>query len=551
MRVSERFAVIACGWWLCASAAAAQTPQRLLVVPFEHLSAEGPPAGPGAGPSTGLGASQSYWLSEASAVVLTDDLIALGTPTITREDRVRAFERLRVPATASLSHATVIRLGQIVGAGVTVVGSVAVKDQDLTVRARSIRIDVGRMSPEIVESGPISEFFAIYARVARKLSPDSTVTAEEMEQGHPPVAAFEQYIKGLLASAPASKVAFLSQALRIEPSFHRPRIELWNAYTDLSEHQQALAAVRGVPAAHRLARRAGFLGAISMLELSQYDQTLAALNELNAARSDPAILNNIGVVQLRRPSGSAPDTAASFFRQATQADNADADLFFNLGYAYWLQKDLPNAVSALREAVRRNPADDAAHYVLGVALQASGSVTEAGREKELAKRLSSDYAEWEAKQAGRNEAPRGLERIKTDVDIPASLRVENVIVAVEQRDQRDLAQFHLEAGRRAFEAERDGEAIAALRRAIFLAPYDNAAHMLLGRVYLRGGRMEESIDEFKIAIWIDDTITAHLALAAAYVQARDHAIARAELEWILKADPQHAEAKGMLDRLPP
>jgi tetratricopeptide (TPR) repeat protein len=482
----------------------AQSVQRLLVVPFENVSRD----------------AQSYWLTEASAIALTDDLIALGAPTITREDRVRAFERLRVPAAATLSHATVIRLGQLVGAGVAVVGSIEVKGQDLIVRARSIRLDVGRLTPEIAESGPLAEVFAIYARVARKLAPASKVSVEEMEQAHPPIAAFEQYIKGLLAHAPASKISFLSQALRIEPSFHRVRIELWNAFTDLSEHQQALAAVREVPSTHRLARQVSFLGAVSMLHLAQYDPALTALTSLNAARSDPAILNT------------------------------DSDLFFNLGYAYWLQKDLTNATYWLRETVRRNPADDAAHYVLGVALQASGSISEAVREKELAKRLSSDYAEWDAKQGGRNEVPRGLERIKTDVDVPASLRVESAIVAVEQRDQRDLARFHLDAGRRAFQAERDGEAIAALRRAVYLAPYDSAAHLLLGRVYLRSGRMDEAIDEFKIAIWSEDTVGAHLALAEAYVQAREVAAARAELQWILKADTQNAEAKRMLDRLP-
>jgi tetratricopeptide (TPR) repeat protein len=512
----------------------AQSVQRLLVVPFENVSRD----------------AQSYWLTEASAVALTDDLIALGAPTITREDRVRAFERLRVPAAATLSHATVIRLGQLVGAGAAVVGSVEVKGQDLIVRARSIRLDVGRMTPEIVESGPLAEVFTIYARVARKLAPASKVSVEEMEQTHPPIAAFEQYIKGLLAHAPASKISFLSQALRIEPSFHRVRIELWNAFTDLSEHQQALAAVREVPSTHRLARQASFLGAVSMLHLAQYEPALTALTSLNATRSDPAILNNIGIVQLRRPGAGAGSSVPSF-RAATLADNTDSDLFFNLGYAYWLQKDLTNATYWLRETVRRNPADDAAHYVLGVALQASGSVTEAAREKELARRLSSDYAEWDVKQGGRNEVPRGLERIKTDVDVPASLRVESAIVAVEQRDQRDLARFHFDTGRRAYQAERDGEAIAALRRAVYLAPYDSAAHMLLGRVYLRSGRMDEAIDEFKIAIWSEDTVGAHLALADAYVQARNVAAARAELQWILKADTQNADAKRMLDRLPP
>jgi tetratricopeptide (TPR) repeat protein len=275
------------------------------------------------------------------------------------------------------------------------------------------------------------------------------------------------------------------------------------------------------------------------------------LRELNAIRADPAILNNLGVVQLRQPTGPPGESAVSYFRAATQADGSDSDLFFNLGYACWLQRDLTNAVQYLREAVRRNPADDAAHYVLGVALQAGGSSTEAAREKELARRLSSDYADWEAKQGGRNDVPRGLERIKTDVDVPAAFRVESAIVAVEQRDQRDLARFHIEAGQRAYQAERDSEAIASLRRAVYLAPYDAAAHLLLGRVYLRGGRSDEAIDEFKIAIWSDDTVAAHLALAEAYAQARDVAAAHSELQWILKADPQNAEARRMLDRLPP
>ena len=63
--------------------------------------------------------------------------------------------------------------------------------------------------------------------------------------------------------------------------------------------------------------------------------------------------------------------------------------------------------------------------------------------------------------------------------------------------------------------------------------------------------MDEAIDEFKIAIWSDDTIAAQIALAGAYVQAQDYPTARAELQWILKADPQNAEARRMLDRLPP
>ena len=159
-----------------------------------------------------------------------------------------------------------------------------------------------------------------------------------------------------------------------------------------------------------------------------------------------------------------------------------------------LDKDLQGAVYWLREAVRRNPADDAAHYVLGVALQASGSTAEAAREKELARQLSSTFAEWEAKQTGANTVPRGLERVKTDIDVAASFRVESAIVASEQRDQRELATFHLDRGRRLFQQELDEEAIAELRRVVYLSPYQSEAHLLLGRIYLRTGRPHEAIE---------------------------------------------------------
>ena len=92
-----------------------------------------------------------------------------------------------------------------------------------------------------------------------------------------------------------------------------------------------------------------------------------------------------------------PGRATYYFSQASELDPADGDLFFNLGYAYWLDKDPQAAIYWLREAVRRDPGDGDAHFILGVALQQTGATAEAARERELATRLSSKYAEWEAK----------------------------------------------------------------------------------------------------------------------------------------------------------
>jgi tetratricopeptide (TPR) repeat protein len=506
-----------------------------LVIPFENAARE----------------SRLYWLAEASAVVLTDDLVALGAPALSRDDRLHAFEQLRVPPVATLSDATIIRVGQVLGASQVIVGAYDVKGDTLTVRARAIRLDTGRMIPEIVESGPLNDLFAVYARVARRLTPDSTVSTEQMERGHPSLPAFEQYVKGVLAENPATQAAFLKEALRLSPDFQRARLSLWNVYTEQSEHQQALDIVRPVPGAHPLSRHARFLGAVSLIHLARNADAFAALTELNREKGDATLLNDIGIAQLRRPAATtAGASAASFFKEAVLAHPNDPDLSFNLGYAYWLTRDMNNAVTSLREAVRRNPADDAAHYVLGVALQTSGNAAEGQREKDLAKRLSSTYADWEVRQPGTNAVPGGLERIKMALDGANSPTVEDTLVAAGQRDQRELAAFHLETGRRLFQADRDAEAIAELRRAIYLSPYDREAHLLLGRVYLRDGRMRDAIDELKISIWSDDQIDAHLALADAYSQAKDVVAARAELQIVLGRDPANAAARLALDRLP-
>jgi len=237
----------------------------------------------------------------------------------------------------------------------------------------------------------------------------------------------------------------------------------------------------------------------------------------------------------------------SFFNEAAKLDNNDADLFFNLGYSFYLDRDMPAAVYWLREAVRRNAADEQAHYILGVALQATGSSAEGAREKELARRLSSMFAERE-KQA--SPVPRGLERIKTEIDVPAALRVENVIVAAGQRDQQELATIHLENGRRLSQAERDADAIAELRRAIYLAPYQHEAHLILGEIFLRDGRLDEAVDELKISIWCEDTVPARLKLAEALIATRTTDAARTELQTVLTRDPANARAKQLLSQVP-
>jgi tetratricopeptide (TPR) repeat protein len=286
-----------------------------------------------------------------------------------------------------------------------------------------------------------------------------------------------------------------------------------------------------------------------MMSLGQHAEAIDQLTALNREKRDAALLNDLGVAELRRTARSPDASAQEFFRQAVDANPADPDLTFNLGYAAWLAHNTLTAVTWLRETVRRNPQDAAAHWILGVALQASANAAEGQREKELAKRLSSTYADWDSKHPGADAIPPNLERVKTELDVAGMPRVEEAIAAAEQRDQREQAAFHVESGRRLFQAQRDAEAVGELRRAIYLSPYEREAHLLLGRVYLRQGQVADAIDELKISIWSDDQIDAHLALADAYIQTKNLDAARSELQTILTRQPGNTEARRLLDTL--
>jgi tetratricopeptide (TPR) repeat protein len=452
-----------------------------------------------------------------------------------------------VPDVPLLSHATVIRLASVVGATTIVVGRVEAAAGELVFRARTIRVDTGLMTPEVVERGPRTELFAIAARVGRQAVPGAPAPNATAIAARPPVEAFELFVRSLVAANPAARISLLTDALQQAPALDDARFALWDAYSEQGEHQRARTAVHAVSAAGDT-RRAAFLEAVSELQLGRFQEAWTGFSTLHRDHADAALANDMGIVQLRRPGGGPK--ATDLFREAATLDPNDADLFFNLGYAHWVAREYPQAAGALREAVRRSPADEDAHYVLGAALQASGSTDEGAREKDLARRLSSVYSELDAKRTA-NSVPRGLERLKTAIDAASLARVENAVSAAGQREQRELVSFYLTNGRRLFQAERDAEALAELRRAVFLSPYESEAHLLIGRILLRGGRPREAIDTLKVSVWSRDTPSARLALAEAYVAARDYAAARTEVQAVLTADPGNAAAAALLASLPP
>ena len=508
-----------------AAARVAGEAPRILVVPFESAPKDG----------------RAYWLGEAVALLLSDDINARGLGAITRPIRERAYEQLHVPPTAVLSRATVIKVGEIVGAAQVIVGDVSVEGDALTVRARQIRIDVGRADSEVVERGALADLFTVVRKVARRIVPGGAETASAPA---PSLQVFERFVKGLLAEQPAAQVEFLEAALKQEPGYDRARIALWEVRTGQGEYAAALAAVRAVAAASPYSRRARFLAGVSLLALKQNDEAFTLFKDLQAESPAATVLNNLGVAQLRRAAPPESGKPVYFLTKAAELSPDDPDILFNLGYAYAVDRDPQGAIYWLREALRRDPTDAEAHVVLGAALDAAGNTVEAARERELAAQLSSQYAD-----PARRELPRGLARVEQALESWRANSIDQAIATTTQRDQREQAQFHLDRGRRLYESEQDREAAGELRRAIFLSPYEADAHLLLGRIHLRGGRLAEAVAALKISIWSRDTATARTALADAYLRLKDLPNAKLHAQKALALDPSSAEARILLEKI--
>jgi Flp pilus assembly protein TadD len=530
----KQFSIAVLAFWASASFGAALadaqiTPPRMLVMPFDA----------GREP-------RAYWLGEASAVLLADALKDLGVDAIARDERIRAFARLQVPSVGALTHGTVIRVGELVGASSVIVGSLALEGDTISVRARSIRLDTGRLQAQVEERARREDLFGLYQRIARRLATGGR-EAPASRPTDPPLAAFENHIKGLLAETPAAQITFQRKAIELFPAYDAARLALWRAHTDAGEPEQALAAATALTSRTPGSQQAQFAAAFSEIQLKRHDDAFRRLRALADRAPSAAVFNNLGVVQTRRDSTPETGKATYWFNRAATTSRTDADYYFNLGYAYWLEADGQAAIYWLREALRRNPADAEAHFVMAAALRAAGSVTEADRELELARRLSADY-ERDIPSPGAQKVPRGLERIKSALD-GGGERIDTALIASAQREQRELAGFHLDRGRRLFEAENDGEATTELRRALYLSPYQPEAHLLLGRIYLRSGRTREAIDALKISLWSAEGVEAHVALAEAYLQAHDADGARKEIDRALELDPQAPGARAVLERL--
>jgi tetratricopeptide (TPR) repeat protein len=510
----------------------------VLVMPFEATAEAQAPGG----------TSSASWLGEAAAVLLTDELNGLGYAALPRSERVAVFDRLQLPMSSELTRATMIRVGELIGASELVVGSIHLGDE-VTARVRTIQLGSGRQLAEVTQRAPLTDLFGLFGRLAADVARLTGRTGVP-DARHPepmPLQPFENYVKGLIATAPAAQQRFLESAMTQAPRDGRVLTALWEVYAEQGLYDKALAAASAVPADSMWIRQARFAVALSLIELRRFDGAFKELTTIYATWPSAAVSNALGVVQLRR--GAIParsGTAASYFARAVRESPERVDYLFNLGYARAAAGESTAALSGLREVVRRDATDGDAHLVMGAVLFQANRTVEAQRELELARLLGTSLESVPATIA---KVPPDLERLSQSLEETPALVALSARATPSQKDQTETAAFHLDLGRRLSAEGNEREAASELRRAIYLAPYEDEPHLLLGRLYERSGRTGQAIDEFKVAIWCRETAVARLSLGRVLLATGDREGAKREVDRALVLDPNSAEARDLLRKI--
>ncbi|MDA1306719.1 MAG: hypothetical protein O2917_05595, partial [Acidobacteria bacterium] len=240
--------------WATTGLASAQgaVVERPLVLPFS-VDVEGEvPGGEGA----------AFWLGEAAALLIAEELEARGIAVLSRAERVAAFGLLQLPPTSRLTRATMIRVGELVGATELVVGEVRLGAR-LSVTARIITLDTARERARATGEGLSTGIYDVVEQVTSQLlpvQPDATHADARM-----PLAAFESYVKGLVATTPAVQERFLEGARQQDPDDERVLLAISEFYAGQGAHDKALVAARAVRTEARQYRQAQYAVARALM----------------------------------------------------------------------------------------------------------------------------------------------------------------------------------------------------------------------------------------------------------------------------------------------
>ena len=492
------------------------------------------------------------WISESFAETLSSRLSGPGYYPLGREERNAAYEQLSLPSDTPLTIASEYKVAQILGVDWAILGDFNVQGERLTASARLLNLRQMKLSPPIAASGELTELVDLQTRLAWRLvasyDPNFVVGAEEdFSRKFPPMRldAFENYIRGILATNQAARIHFFLEADRLNPADHRAALALGREYFNQKDYASSAKWLRKVTEKNPHYLESLFLLGVDEFFLGHYDSSEKAFESISQEIPLNEVINNKGVLEARK---DRYREALDDFERAYKGDPTNADFCFNRGVALWNLRRYEGAAGSLNEAVRLNGEDSEAHTFLAVVL---GKLGDSARERR--------QLDWLARHEGGSQLALSSDvlpqpRLEKNFDARAfrllSLTVHN---AQEERmaslPPSEHAAVHVSRGKMLVSEGRLSEAERELSEAASLTPGDSAVHLSLAQILQAEGKHQEAVGEFEIALKLQDNLAGRLGLAQVYISLGQLAQARQQAEAASRIDPGDREAQELLRQM--
>jgi tetratricopeptide (TPR) repeat protein len=520
-----------------------------LVFPFENAGA--PP--------------RLDWIGEGLEELTIQRLSNAGLQVYSHSGRINEEDRHGLPDSTKLSRASMLRIAQEMDADYVVFGSFSSDAQTLTLNARVMRLNPAALLPVVTQRGSMDSLMDLHTQVIWRLlaATDHSypLSLAEFSKLQPPLslAAFEQYIRGLLASDDDVRLRDLKEAARLEPQWPDPAFALGEAYFQRNDCNSALPWFARVPATNARSAEALFSTGVCRLRLGQpekAEEVFAQLQEglkhsLVSGGDLPEILNNLALARAQQGNLAS---ALTTLGRARDLDPDEDDYPFNLGLLALRQSAVPTAVSHFQEAVRREPDNPEDIAFLIYALQKAGRNPEAEQERNNAVEALGENSLPAIKGDAKSESALKYLRVTNQLD-PTMLRLElenpavHYPVASEEHSPTTTSTAHLRLGRVQLSAGHLDAAEQEFRAVLAVDPSNASAHRELADIDRRKGKLDEAVHELQLALAARDSARVHTMLARIYLEQKKPDLARVEVEKAVKLAPNYAEAKELLAHL--
>ena len=459
------------------------TAHTVLILPFENAS----------------NAPGLQWISEAFPEVIGQRLASPSLYVISRDDRNYAFDRLSIPTNVHPSRATMYRIAEQMDADYMVMGEYTFDGQSFRASAQVLDMKNLKLSKDQLSSGPLVSLMDIEREIAWQvlhvIDPQIRVSRQEFLRETAPVRldAFENYIRGVLATERPEKTKYLKEAIRLNPQYAAAMLQLARTYFAARDYEQAAAWFAKVPATDPAAGEASFMLGLSDYYAGQFDRAEQAFRATEARLPLTEVYNNLGVVSSRRGKRTK---AVEYFQKAVQADPTDPDYRFNLAVALYRNGEMASASRQLREVSARRPNDSEARALMDVI---GSSLNRTADPSQPAPRVP-------------------LERVKRNYDENSyrqlALEITNAMEeSLAKTDPRTHAAFHVDRGRDLLNQGFTTEAEKEFREAVMRDPTSAAAHAGLARAAESLNDLATARNEASTSLRLQPNVDAYLVLA--------------------------------------